>query len=158
MNYDREQGNFWLFIFIFLVIIGNVLYIRSVILKSELTVYRVLCRGKLVFDKCDTPHVLGKITFKVDPRKQEVIKSIPGSSTKKLTQCIIEDRKNWSCKDEEEKTEFGFRNGNFWKKSSGPLSFENIMNVYYVSKIQYLKIRCRNNLLCVLERLYWDFY
>ena len=150
--------HFLLFILIFFIIIYNVLDINS-ILKSEIKVYRMLCDVKPVFNKCDNPSMaLDKITFKVNSKKQEVIKLTFDSSPKKLTNCTVENRKNWSCKDEEEMY-LGFKNGNFWRTPINSFSWEDVSNIYYTtSKIQYLKIRCGDNLYCLLLTLYLDFY
>jgi hypothetical protein len=150
---------FLIFAPILLIIIYNVLDINA-ILKSEIRVYRIMCDVKPVFDKCDNPSLaIDEITFKVDPKKQEVIKLIFGSYPKKLTNCTVENRKNWSCEDEEEKMYLGFKNGNFWRTPINSFFLEDVSNIYYTtSKIQYLKIRCGNNLFCLLLTLYRDFY
>lgn len=119
-------------------------------LKSEITEYPVQCKEKVSLNRCNNPYyTLGRTTYKVLPNRQEVLywnEAI--SNIEKLTKCAVKDRKNWSCKYNDESAEFGFRDGQFWHISAGkstPIVEELTEKIYYVSRLEYLNLGCKSS-------------
>lgn len=111
-------------------------------LKSEITEYPVMCSQKLDFGICNgqkTP--LNPRTYRVFPKRQEVIYFMKGFDlpVRRLTKCAVLDRRNWSCKYDDDSAELGFRNGEYWITSSISNDFDE--RTYYVSRFQWLKLQ-----------------
>ncbi|MCX6792917.1 MAG: hypothetical protein NTY12_02735 [Candidatus Falkowbacteria bacterium] len=102
---------------IFIFVVGFIVYGTDWgFLRSRITDYPAYCDKKIEEGNCP-----GKITimsfpttYEVSKKRQEVIYWQPGESDSinKATDCIIKDRKNWSCKLDGEK--FGFSKGKYW--------------------------------------------
>lgn len=120
--------------------------------SSEITEYPVMCKEKPVLNRCDNlEYTLSKTTYKVISNRQEVIYWVEDFSPERLTKCAIKDKKNWSCKYNDESAEFGFKDGKFWEISLKPSLLEDQFNrTYYPSRTGYLMVNCENNLLCFL--------
>ena len=121
--------------------------------RSEITEYPVMCKKEPTLNKCQNPDsTLNKTTYKILKNRQEVLYwSSVDDVPRKLTKCAIKDRKNWSCKYNDESAEFGFKDGKFWNVSLE----ESILNdeyrkVYYPSRTEYLMTGCKNKLFCFL--------
>lgn len=119
--------------------------------SSEITNYPVLCKEKPILNQCDNPeYTLGKTTYKILSNRQEVLYWHElYKKTERLTKCAIKDKKNWSCKYDDESMEFGFTYGKYWEISSKSSSIDDFWgDVYYSSRTEYLMVQCENNILC----------
>lgn len=142
-----------------LIIILLPIYLLSFIdwgfLKSEITKYPVMCKGRVAYNTCDNPEfTLRKTTYKVLPQEQEVSYWTEGFDVQKLTNCAVGDRKNWTCRYNDNSAEFGFSNGSYWEVSLAPsLTAALAEREYYVSKSRWLHLKCSNSrfhyLLCI---------
>jgi hypothetical protein len=56
-------------------------------------------------------------TYKPDIKNRVVFYWVDDSPVKKLTKCAVVNRKNWTCKYNDESAEFGFKNGDYWNVS-----------------------------------------
>jgi len=85
------------------------------------------------------------ITFKVLPTKQEVLYWTNTDSEEiqisTLTDCTVRSKKNWSCLQNDESSEFGFENGKFWENILIDTSPEVTERIYYVSHLEWLKLK-----------------
>jgi hypothetical protein len=149
-------GKFLGFILLLLIIASIYKFLNlGGLFNSEITAYAVICKEKPVLNKCDNPeYAHGKTTYKVNESRQEVIYWVEGFPPERLTKCAIKDKRNWSCKYNDESAEFGFNNGNFWEISLEPShsEWENDLfsRIYYPSRTEYLMVRCEYNLFCFL--------
>ena len=142
------------FIIILLVIISSWKFFNiSGLFNSEITEYSIMCKEKVEWNQCENPNYpLNKTIYKVLVQRQEVVYWINDFPPERLTKCAIRDKKNWSCKYNDESAEFGFRNGIFYEFSlkQSSVSEELWNKVYYVSRTKYLMISCENKIPCFL--------
>ena len=147
-------GNFFGFIILFLIIVSIYKFFNiGGLFNSEITEYPVLCKEKPVFNNCDNPYIpLNPTTYKVLTDRQEVIYWTADLSPSRTTKCAIRDKRNWSCKYEDESGEFGFENGTYWARPLGSSSYlqEEYETYYYPSRIEYLMIKCNRSIPCFL--------
>jgi hypothetical protein len=87
-------------------------------LKSEITNYIVECSEPPRLGVCkNVKYGLRPTTYKVMPDRQEVVHWTQGFAPERLTKCAVRDRKNWSCKYNDESAEFGFNGGSYWERT-----------------------------------------
>ncbi|TSC94409.1 MAG: hypothetical protein CEN87_530 [Parcubacteria group bacterium Licking1014_1] len=152
-KYFNIFGKFLGLILLILLIISFYKFLNiSGFFNSEITEYPVVCKEEPVLNQCNNPeYTLRKTTYKVIYNRQEVIYWTEDFSTQRLTRCAIKDKKNWSCKYDDESAEFGFTDGKYWNYSLIPSAGDDLWkNVYYPSRIKYLMVQCENNTLCFL--------
>lgn len=113
--------------------------------RGEIRSYQMYCMEKLVAGQCNAEsYPLSVETYKVDVKEQEVVSWISGwfegkSSIDRLTKCAIADRKNWSCKYDDESAEFGFQGGRFFQVDLKRSALEALEGEeFYVSRWNYL--------------------
>jgi hypothetical protein len=151
MGEKTNQKGFIGIIVIIVVILGIIIISRIFdwgFLTSEITSYSVQCKEKLELGSCKEPLVvLNPTTYKVSSGEQEVLYWIEGvGGIDRLIKCAVKDRKNWSCKYNDESGEFGFTDGRFWEVVlNSSISQEELEKIYYVSRFEYAKIRCSEN-------------
>lgn len=146
-------GKFLGFIILILIIISIYKFLNiGAFFSSEITEYSIICKEKPILNKCDNPkYTLSKTNYKVIPNRQEVVYWVEDFSPERLTKCAIRNKKNWSCKYNDESAEFGFKDGNFYEISLKPSLLEDEFNkIYYPSRTEYLMVACENNLFCFL--------
>jgi len=140
-------------------------------LKSEITMYSAICREKVISGTCKDSHsYLDKVTFKVSSKMQKAVYwGEREDGTEKIglsTNCIVTNRKNWSCMSGNKSSEFGFTGGQFWERNSTIGIWQEIHdtigipegylneNIYYVSKIEWFKMQCEDD----INNPYWCFF
>lgn len=137
----------WIFI-IFIVIFG----FRAIdwsFIKGEIVEYPVMCQTKVNLGNCPQAFVpLNKTTFKPNTDRQEVLYwSEATGDVQKLTKCAVKDRKNWSCKYDDESAEFGFTNGKYWSFSNPEMNStvgqDMDERTYYLSRWDWLSATCK---------------
>ncbi len=114
------------------------------ILSGKITAYPLSCDRENYIDyRCTEKRLpLNPTTYKPSAARQEVIYSTIGS-WETLTKCSVSDRKNWTCKYNDESAEFGFDNGQFWEVSLGENIYgvesasDDLFEVQYVPKFIY---------------------
>lgn len=120
-------------------------------LKGEITEYPVQCTHKLNYGGCNEPQfTLNKTTYKVLPDRQEVLYWNEASGTvEKLSKCAVKNRKNWSCSYNDDSATFGFTDGRYWsytnQSMASDVGIEFDAKTYYVSKWDWLKLKCRDS-------------
>lgn len=114
--------------FILLLVIGY--FFDFGFIKGEITAYTLICdKENYINYQCKTKWLpLNPTTYKPNYNKQQVLHWTL-NDIETLTKCSVADRKNWTCKYNDESAEFGFKNGQFWEISLG----KNIYGVESVS-------------------------
>lgn len=116
-------------------------------LKSEITEYPVSCQVKVASGKCSNiAYTLNPTIYKVSSTRQEVVYwSDAGGFVNRLTKCAVRDRRNWSCKYDDDSAEFGFIGSKFYSQTllNTNDSFMKDYNekTFYVSKFQWIEIQ-----------------
>jgi hypothetical protein len=150
---------------IFLVVLG----FRAIdwsFIKGEIVEYPMMCKTKVNLGNCSQPEVpLNRTTYKPNTSRQEVLYwSEATGDVQKLTKCAVRDRKNWSCKYDDESAEFGFTNGNYWSYSNSEMnsavSLEMNEKMYYLSRWGWMNERCKIDtsprMLCVAVEIIFN--
>jgi hypothetical protein len=150
----RGLGKFFGATLVILIIVSIYKFFNiSGLFNSEITAYPVLCKDKVVLNQCDNPNVpLSPTTFKVSTSRQEVVFWIEDFTPSRTTKCAIRDKKNWSCRYEDESGEFGFNNGVFREMSLDPKYYpqDPYEKYYYPSRTKFLTIKCGVSIPCLL--------
>jgi len=117
-------------------------------LTKDITVYPVKCEKKLVENFCSEPDgPLDIIIFRISRTEKEISRWEKASSTYTAVSlyknCMITSYFNWSCEKFKEKSvdskeSFGLNEGKYWEDPPGKY-------IYYVSKQEWLKLRCGSN-------------
>jgi hypothetical protein len=153
-NFFGKVGKFLGSIIIILIIVSIYKFLNiGGLFNSEIKEYPVVCKEKVVLNKCDNPYFVANPTiYKVSTSRQEVIFWTDDLSPSRTTKCAIRDKKNWSCKYEDESGVFGFNNGIYWATPLGSSSYlsEEMEKEYYPSRTDYLMIKCNKQILCFL--------
>ena len=125
------------------IIVSVIKLIDFGFLSSEITEYPVQCKEKPSGNYCKNPeYQLNKTVYKVIKDRQEVIAKSEGfPQLQKYTDCAVIDRKNWTCKADDGSWEFGFSDGEFYRILYTGKEY----NVYYVSRLEYIKIICKDD-------------
>lgn len=109
--------------------------------KKEITSYMAICDTPVVLGQCNSrAHTSNtyKTTYKIFADKQEVVYwNAEFKEIQKLTKCAIRDRKNWSCKYDDESAEFGFSDGKFWNETKETIAPELAEKEFYISKLRW---------------------
>lgn len=121
------------------------------ILSGKVTTYPLSCERENYNDyRCTEKWLpLNLTTYKPSVARQEVIYSVVGS-WETLTKCSVSDKKNWTCKYDDESAEFGFDKGQFWEASLGK-------NIYGVESISddLFEVRYVPKFIYRLEQMKW---
>jgi hypothetical protein len=85
---------------------------------SQITEYPILCKDTVVENQCAHPdHTEAVTTYTVNVDGQFVVYSSDSAFNKgvvrRLSKCAVQDRRNWTCKYDDESGEFGFTSGLF---------------------------------------------
>lgn len=112
-------------------------------LTKEVALYPVKCGEKLVNNLCSKPEEpLDVIIFKIFRVEKEISRweKDSNTSTAVYKNCMITSYFNWSCEKLEQKSidakrGFGLRGGKYWEDPPDEY-------IYYVSKKEWLKLRC----------------
>lgn len=118
--------------------------------KSEITAYPAMCSEKVALGSCSNPEfTLNRTTYKVLSDRQEVLYwSEVSGDVQRLTKCAVKDRKNWSCKYNDNSAEFGFTNGKYWsytnESMSSDVGLEMDRKTYYLSRWGWLNLKCKS--------------
>lgn len=108
--------------------------------KGEITEYSLSCDKKNYINyRCTEKWLpLNPSTYKPNTNKQQVLYwSHATSNINTLTKCSVVDRKNWTCKYNDESAEFGFKNGQFWEVSLEKNVSDDLFEFRYVPKYIY---------------------
>ena len=108
-------------IFGVLIFLGAMFYFFDFgFLKGEITEYSLSCDKKNYINYNCTERwlPLNPTTYKPNVSKQQVL-YWTFSEIQTLNKCSVVDRKNWTCKYNDESAEFGFKDGQFWEVSLG---------------------------------------
>lgn len=112
-------------------------------LKSdEIIIYPVSCYdNNTPVESCKNKYVLGRIAYRIDKRKQEVIEyGLDSDSDKllRLKKCNISTMDNWSCSYNDNSGSFGFKDEKFFEIISKEIfTPDSLTNRAYVSKAEY---------------------
>jgi len=113
-------------------------------LTSEITSYSAMCAITVTNNRCAKhSFTMGPTTYKVFPNEQTVVYRVKGLPVERLTKCAVADRKNWTCRYNDESAEFGFKNGKYFMTSLGTASIIKDDEVYHLSRFQYLLFRIK---------------
>lgn len=137
-------------IIVLLLLFAFIKFIDWGFFKSEITAYPVQCKHTVELNQCEQPeYTLRKTTYKVSSDRQEVLYWTEDFDTQKLTNCAVRDKKNWSCEYNDKSSKFGFTDGNFWEIVNTSkvlrLTADLTEKTYYTSKLEYLKIQCKDS-------------
>lgn len=109
-------------------------------MKGEITEYSLLCDKKDYINyQCTKKWLpLRPTTYKPNISKQQVLYWTHGlRDIETLKKCSVVNRKNWTCRYDDESAEFGFKDGQYWEISLS-YSISDLLSEYkYVSKFQY---------------------
>jgi len=88
-------------------------------LRGEITVYAGICDETVRANYCDAPsHLARPVTYTVYPEQQTVVYGMEGMPLQRWTKCAIANRRNWTCRSEDETEEFGFVGGAYFHLDS----------------------------------------
>jgi hypothetical protein len=110
-------------------------------ISGEITEHSLSCKkDKYINHRCAEKWLpLNSVTYKPDKKNQKVFywhETSPEIQT--LTKCAVVDRKNWTCKFNDESAEFGFKNGDYWNVSLTRNNISDDLFKYkYVPKWQF---------------------
>jgi len=132
------------YLFLGILLVAVVFFFDFGFLKGEITEYSLLCNKEDYVNYWCTKKwlPLNPTTYKPSVARQEVINSTLGSY-ETLTKCSIVNRRNWTCKYNDESGEFGFKNGQFWEISLGENIYgvesasDNLFEIKHVPKYLY---------------------
>lgn len=111
--------------------------------SDEITEYTMDCYADLVNGRCNGPAMaLNPSTYKIDVASQRVIERTAGILTP-CPNCVVWDRKNWSCRLDDGDLMFGFEKGRYWEvrrdEVTKKLSAETFHGrTFHVSKWKYI--------------------
>lgn len=128
-----------LFIILTIVVVVVVNYFFDFgFLKGEITQYSLSCDKKnYVNYRCTEKWLpLNPTTYKPNVDKQQVLHWTL-SDIQTLKKCSVVNRKNWTCKYNDESAEFGFKDGQFWEVSLGKSVSDDLFEFRYVPKYIY---------------------
>ena len=112
------------------------------LLTKDIAIYPVECEEKLVENSCSEPgNPLDIIIFRISRAEKTISRWEKDSSTPTAIykNCTTKSYFNWSCVEPDEKSDnpkgFGLDKGKYWKNPPDKY-------IYYVSKQEWLKLRC----------------
>lgn len=152
-----------LFIFLAsLIIIVFFKYLGSDRANSRVSVYPIYCNSKVFLNSCDDPgRALGKTTYRVAKRENEITYWLEGQSPQRETNCTIENRQNWSCLLSTGSYEFGFKEGKYWYKKSNEEteSYQGFgTDVYFATRDEWVTQQCKDKNPQFLCKFLADFF
>lgn len=127
------------FLLVIIVVIAIPVYFFDFsFLKGEITEYSLSCDKKdFVNYQCTKKWLpLNPTTYKPIVNKQQVLYWTL-SDIQTLSKCSVVDRKNWTCRYNDESAEFGFKNGQFWEVSLEKSVSDELFEFKYVPKFIY---------------------
>lgn len=146
---DSKWETFLGWAFIIFIVIFAFRAIDWSFIKGEIVEYPMLCKTKVNLGTCSQPEVpLNRTTYKPNANRQEVLYwSEAIGDVERLTKCAVRDRKNWSCKYNDESAEFGFTNGSYWSHSNPEMNSTVGQDMddrtYYLSRWGWMSERCK---------------
>ncbi len=131
--------NYWKLLIPLIIIIFAFPYSFDLgLFKGEITEYSLSCdKEKYVNYRCLEKWLpLNPTTYKPNTNKQQVLYWTL-SDIQTLKKCSVVNRKNWTCRYDDESAEFGFKDGQFWEASLGKSISDDLFETRYVSKLEY---------------------
>lgn len=89
-------------------------------LKGEITDYKAQCSGTVKRGKCiGRSTALTSFTYKPLVEQQVVLQWNQRFGPERLSQCVVVNRTNWTCRYDDQGIEYGFREGTyFWRRTA----------------------------------------
>jgi hypothetical protein len=135
----------WLGGFVFLYI-GLLLYSFADwnIFSSKISAYFIICFQEPVAGQCSGHPAFRAQHFQVLPDRQEVLHWMDGfNDIRRLTKCAVRDRKNWTCRYDDESAQFGFDNGRYSEIDlTVDAGKQTHIHQIYMSRFEWLKLQC----------------
>lgn len=125
-------------VFIAVLILVIAYFFDFGLLKGEITAHSLSCDKKDYINyQCTEKWLpLNPTTYKPNVNKQQVLYWTL-SDIQTLSKCSVVNRKNWTCRYNDESAEFGFKNGQFWEVSLGESVSDELFEFRYVPKYIY---------------------
>lgn len=150
----EEKASFgvWVIVFLFFgaLLLGVIFIVKlfdvDFFAGNEIKAYSASCKVKVdEIGICNDPLLpLSITTYKVSYNSQRVISDI-GGVVNKYTDCVVKDRRNWTCSFDDKSGDFGFTSGAYfnipnWEKVKAKNLLE---KTYHPSRFEYIDLRIK---------------
>jgi hypothetical protein len=128
-------------ILIIILILISVLIFKTFdwnFLTKDLTVYPIECEKRITENYCaETSKPLDVMIFRISRVEEEISlwKKDSDTPVAKYKGCMIRSYYNWRCEGSDDSKTFGFDKGKYWEDPPNEY-------IYYVSKQEWLKLKC----------------